>query len=279
MPQQPTADALTLQGVAQALSPACRAALQLQVLAQASSTNVLLRQQAEAGAPAGTVLLAGAQTAGRGRLGRQFYSPQGSGIYLSLLLRPDQLPLAQAVRITTTAAVAVCRAIEQTGGGPAQIKWVNDVFVAGRKVCGILTESALDPAAGCLKYAVLGIGLNVCPPPGGFPPELAGIAGAVFDAPAPGLRCRLAAAVLEQVWACCSGGDDTLEEYRRRSLVPGHAVNVLSPVGQRRALALGIDDDCRLLVQYADGSREALSSGEISVRLAGGDTRADAPAR
>ena len=90
-----------------------------------------------AGRAEGTALLADAQTAGRGRLGRQFYSPEGTGLYLSLLLRPAALPLDRAVHITTMAAVAVCRAIEELGGGPAQIKWVNDVFLHGRKVCGI----------------------------------------------------------------------------------------------------------------------------------------------
>ena len=130
-----SAGALDPQGVAQHLSPACRAALRLQVQPQVTSTNLLLRRQAEQGAPEGTALLADAQTAGRGRLGRQFYSPEGTGLYLSLLLRPAALPLDRAVHITTMAAVAVCRAIEELGGGPAQIKWVNDVFLHGRKVC------------------------------------------------------------------------------------------------------------------------------------------------
>lgn len=262
-----SAGALDPQGVAQHLSPACRAALRLQVQPQVTSTNLLLRRQAEQGAPEGTALLADAQTAGRGRLGRQFYSPEGTGLYLSLLLRPAALPLDRAVHITTMAAVAVCRAIEELGGGPAQIKWVNDVFLHGRKVCGILTESALNARAGCLDWAVVGIGVNVCPPAGGFPPELDGVAGAVFDAPLPDAKNRLAAAVLGHLWACYTGAPYAAE-YRRRSLVVGRQIRVISSAGQRSALALDVDDDCRLLVQYPDGRREALSTGEISIRLA-----------
>lgn len=262
-----SAGALDPQGVAQHLSPACRTALRLQVQPQVTSTNLLLRRQAEQGAPEGTALLANAQTAGRGRLGRQFYSPEGTGLYLSLLLRPAALPLDRAVHITTMAAVAVCRAIEELGGGPAQIKWVNDVFLHGRKVCGILTESALNARAGCLDWAVVGIGVNVCPPAGGFPPELDGVAGAVFDTPLPDAKNRLAAAVLDHLWACYTGAPYAAE-YRRRSLVVGRQIRVISPAGQRSALALDVDDDCRLLVQYPDGRREALSTGEISIRLA-----------
>ena len=130
-----------------------------------------------------------------------------------------------------------------------------------------MTESALNARAGCLDWAVVGIGVNVCPPAGGFPPELDGVAGAVFDAPLPDAKNRLAAAVLGHLWACYTGAPYAAE-YRRRSLVVGRQIRVISSAGQRSALALDVDDDCRLLVQYPDGRREALSTGEISIRLA-----------
>lgn len=118
--------------------PICR--FDLQVQTEVTSTNTLLKAQAEQGAPEGTVLIAESQTAGKGRLGRHFTSPPGTGIYFSLLLRPH-CTAEKSLFITTTAAVAVCEAIEQVTGLNPQIKWVNDVYLNEKKVCGILTGS------------------------------------------------------------------------------------------------------------------------------------------
>ena len=142
--------------------------LALTALQSTDSTNTRIRVLAEDGAPEGTVVVAAAQTAGRGRSGKSFLSPAGTGLYMSILLRPA-LTMGDSLLITTAAAVAVSRAIERVAGCEAKIKWVNDVYVDEKKVCGILTEGALDLENGGLRYAILGIGINICPPDGGFP--------------------------------------------------------------------------------------------------------------
>ena len=166
----------------------------LTVLPEAQSTNDLLRQRAQEGAPEGTVLLALSQSAGRGRSGREFFSPPDTGLYFSVLLRPE--PGRNAQSITTMAAAAMCRTLETMGADRPGIKWVNDLFVRGRKVCGILTEGAFSLEEGRLQYAVLGVGLNLYAPAGGFPEPLADIAGPAFDRPLPDLKNRLAAEFL-----------------------------------------------------------------------------------
>ena len=138
-------------------------------LSETDSTNRQLRTPADSGAAAGTVLLADGQSAGRGRLGRSFASPAGKGLYLSYLLRPDIPPPALG-RLTPWAAVAVRRAVGAVCGLGADIKWVNDLLCRGRKLCGILTEGAFRD--GKLRYAVLGVGLNVSALPEDLPAEL-----------------------------------------------------------------------------------------------------------
>lgn len=241
---------------------------QLLVQPTVTSTNALLRELAADRAPEGTVVIAGEQTRGRGRLGRSFYSPADTGLYLSLLLRPEGFSPAQAVRMTTMAAVAVCQAIEAVSGRNAQIKWVNDIFLDGRKVCGILTEGSFDLETGSLNSIILGVGINVYAPADGFPRELEQIAGAVLPEPITDGRSRLAAEFLNRFLELYRQQDSTYAaEYRRRSLVLGRQVLVITPAEQKTALALDVDEECRLLVQYPDGKTEALSSAEISVKV------------
>ena len=237
----------------------------LTVLPEAQSTNDLLRQRAQEGAPEGTVLLALSQSAGRGRSGREFFSPPDTGLYFSVLLRPE--PGRNAQSITTMAAAAMCRTLETMGADRPGIKWVNDLFVRGRKVCGILTEGAFSLEEGRLQYAVLGVGLNLYAPAGGFPEPLADIAGPAFDRPLPDLKNRLAAEFLNRFFRYYRGQGDWVSVYRDHSLAIGREVEVLSAAGSRRALVLGIDDRCRLLVRYGDGTEDCLSYGEIRIRL------------
>ena len=232
------------------------------------STNTALREAAQAGAPHGTVLIASAQTAGRGRRGRTFFSPDGTGLYISVLLRPT-IPAERAVRITTAAAVAAAEAIAQVMGKECAIKWVNDLFLDGKKVAGILTESALR-TDGTLAYAVLGIGVNVVPPAGGFPPEIAEIAGAILPSPIEDGRARLAASFLTEFFRRYEEITEEkpayMNEYRRRCFAIGHRVEVIRGEERYGALALSVDDDAGLLVRRDDGTEETLSSGEISIR-------------
>lgn len=241
--------------------------LTLEVLSCVDSTNSRLREKANAGIPEGYAILAGQQTGGRGRLGRHFYSPPDTGLYLSLLLRPTHLLPSEAVGITTMAAVAACRAIEEVSSRKAKIKWVNDIYLDGKKVCGILTEASIGLESGSLDYAVVGVGFNVFLPEGGFPEEISQIAGAILPQPQEDARNRLAAAFLKHFLAIYrSGGTGYAEEYRRRSLVIGKPIQVLSPAGARSAVALDVDNSCRLIVRYDDGSVASLSSAEISIR-------------
>lgn len=243
--------------------------LEIQVLPTVTSTNDVLRQQAEAGAPEGTVLAAAEQTAGKGRRGHSFYSPPGSGLYLSLLLRPG-LEAKDALSLTTCAAASVALAIEDCAGIPAQIKWVNDVFCGGKKVCGILTEAALDLESGGLQYAVVGIGVNLLPPEGGFPPELAEIAGAVFDEQPRGLesRSRLAGCILNRFFGFYAeiARRPFFEAYRARSFLLGQEIEILERGLVRPAAALDLEPDFSLRVREADGTVRTLSSGEVRVK-------------
>ncbi|MGN0307733.1 MAG: biotin--[acetyl-CoA-carboxylase] ligase, partial [Lachnospiraceae bacterium] len=167
------------------------------------------------------------------------------------------------------AAVAVCEAIEAVSEKKALIKWVNDIYVDSKKVCGILTEASFGLEDGFLEYAVLGVGINVSPPKGGFPPELESIASSIFDQPQNDGKNRLAAEFLNRFMAHYSSLEKGcyIQEYRNRSFVIGKKIQVILPHQTREALALDVDQDCRLLVEYENGKREYLSSGEISVKL------------
>ena len=155
-------DVLSLRGIQRNLE-AHAAGCTLELVPCTASTNALVRERAAAGAPEGLVILANQQTRGRGRLGREFYSPPDTGLYMSLLLRPQEMEAAQAVQITTMAAVAACQAVETLTGKTAQIKWVNDILLGGQKVCGILTEGSFNLETGKPEEVVVGIGFNVYP--------------------------------------------------------------------------------------------------------------------
>ena len=125
------------------------------------------------------VFIAKSQTGGRGRLGRSFFSPEETGLYMSILL-PINENLIETDLITPACGVAVCRTIEELSKQEPKIKWVNDIYCRGRKVVGILTEGGLKAGTDQLSYAVLGIGINLWEPTGGFPEEIKKIAGSVL---------------------------------------------------------------------------------------------------
>ena len=262
-----SSDVLSESGIRRYLTGDAQA-LDLHVYDAVASTNLVLRDLAAKGAPEGTVVVAARQTGGRGRKGRSFFSPENTGVYVSLLLKPKIAP-DDATLITTTAAVAVCEAVEALSDRKAGIKWVNDVFVDGKKICGILTEGSFDMESGQFEYAVLGTGINVYTPADGFPEELRNVAGSVFPAPVPDAKNRMIAAYLNSFLALYRdlGGKETIAEYRRRSFVLGKPVTVIAADRQTPARALDVDERCRLIVEYEDGRRETLSSGEISVKL------------
>lgn len=262
-------DVLSEQGIRKYLGSAGEQ-LDLRVYQTITSTNTVLKEMAAEGAPEFTVLAAAEQTAGRGRMNRPFYSPTATGLYLSILLRP-KMRAEEALFITTAAAVSVARVVEELSGRQAGIKWVNDVFVDGKKICGILTEAAFDMESGTLEYAVAGIGVNISTPEGGFPDEIKDIATSVFgeEPPPADARNKIAAGILRYFTEYYENlpAHTFFEDYVRRSVVIGRDIFVLGKGEPRPAKALAIDPNCNLLVRYEDGSEEVLSSGEISVKL------------
>lgn len=236
------------------------------ILSETPSTNQTLKQLALAEPlPQGSLVLADTQTAGRGRRDHTFYSPAGTGLYLSILLRPHQT-LENSLTLTAAAAVAVCRAVRRLYRLEPEIKWVNDLFLHGKKVGGILTEAVTDFETGHMDFVVIGIGLNLFPPRGGFPDEIASLAGSLQDfkeEPLAHGRCRLAAEIVNEMLRCLTD-DSVMAEYARLNLLPGHRVRILQGDTQREALALAITPEGRLLVENEDGSREALLYGEVT---------------
>lgn len=261
-------DLLTAEGIS-AMLPLELAQLDLRVFDEIDSTNLEAKRLAMTGLSRCAVI-ADRQTAGRGRLGRSFYSPPGCGIYTSLLLRPRPDQLADVTLLTTAAGVAVCRALQKAAGVQAEIKWVNDLYLNGKKICGILTEGVTDFESGMIESIVIGYGVNFRDD-AHLPEELRPIVGSVFGAEPPTVtRSALAAAMLAELLPLAEdlSSRSFLPEYRRRSMLLGREI-VFSRAGDRfAAVAEGIDDNGGLVVRLPDGSRETLRSGEVSVRTA-----------
>lgn len=239
----------------------------LDVRQKVTSTNAIVKDMANQGEKEGKVVIASEQTEGRGRMGRKFYSPNDTGIYFTILLRP-KLNLEDSLLITTTAAVAVAEAIEKVAPVKAEIKWVNDIFVDKKKVCGILTEASIDLESAGLKYAVLGIGINITT--NIFPDEISLSAGSIFnekpkDRP---ITSILVAEILNNLSLYMNSFDDKshIAKYRDRSFLLGKEILVIKENDKIPALAIDIDDKARLVVEYQDKTRESLSSGEVSIR-------------
>lgn len=202
------------------------------------------------------IVLADGQTDGRGRLGRSFFSPSGTGLYMSIALK---LPIPTDV-LTVVAAVAVSRAIEDFSDKCAQIKWVNDIFIDGKKVCGILCE-ALSCKDGAADSVVIGIGINLSTE--SFPEELSHIAGSLGDWDYD--RNELAARIFaELLYLLSRDKAAVLKEYEDRLFILGKEIAFVKGGSSRKGVAFGINEDANLLVDV-DGEIVALSSGEISL--------------
>jgi len=235
-----------------------------EVLEETDSTNRVAKELAAKGAVEGTLLVAKRQSMGKGRLGRSFFSPEG-GIYMSVVLRP-RIPAERAVLITTCAAVAVARAIEKETGLQAGIKWVNDIFIKGKKVCGILTEAGLDFESGMPEYVILGIGINV--ERQSVPEELKDIVGCLESFTEKSIaKSKLIAAVWNEFSLLYEklGDAEYMKEYRERSILLGKEVTILSAEGNYGAVVRDIDREGHLILETNRGI-EMLSSGEVSVR-------------
>ena len=233
------------------------------------STNTRAKELAAAGAPAGTVLLADMQTGGRGRMGRSFHSPAGTGIYLSVILRPECKP-EELMHLTCACAVSARQAIQEVTSLNCGIKWINDLVLNGKKVAGILTELAMD-ADGKVHHAIVGIGINCSQQPGDFPPEIASIATSLaMEAGSPMDRSRLIAALIENFsqmeQQLLSNKAAIMEAYRKSCITLGKEVSVHRFDSVRHGIARQLDADGGLTVEFPDGSFETVNAGEVSVR-------------
>ncbi len=241
--------------------------IKIDIVQQTESTNADVKARALHGEKEGYLLVSRKQTSGRGRLGRSFFSPGGTGIYMSLLLRPELSP-EKTASITTVAAVSVCSALEKLGVSSPKIKWVNDIFVDGKKVCGILTEAVFSSETKT-DYAVLGVGVNMYSPENGFPDDIKNIAGAVFQNEEPDLSNRFIAEFLNSFFSYYKKSDEGtyIEQYRKRCFVLGEKVSFFYNGKETEGVAEDVDNNCGLKVITADGRSLTLSSGEISVKL------------
>lgn len=245
-------------------------AAKLECFESIDSTNNYLKRNAMQ-TPSGTAVIANEQTGGRGRLGRSFQSPPDSGIYMSVLVRPN-LPPVQALNLTAFVAVAVCEGIEAATGLRPEIKWTNDIVLNRRKICGILTEMSIEGESGALQHIITGIGVNVNQRETDFPEDIREIAGSIaMAAGKPISRGRLAAEILNALdrmyTAWLNGGEDYLERYRSRCLTVGKQVRLIRADGSTQpAEAIAVADDFGLVVRHPDGREETVTSGEVSVR-------------
>ena len=237
------------------------------------STNLYAKKIAAEGAENGTVVIAKEQTSGRGRLSRPFVSPPGTGVYLTILLRPE-ISVADLNLVTLLSALAAADAIEELSGVRPGIKWTNDLFLGGRKICGILTECSVEGESGLVSYAVVGIGMNLLHNPEDFPPELREIAASVKMQTGVSIDpADYAASLLDHFEKYFyrqrfpENRASFLEQYRRDLFFLGQKVQVCGLRESYPATALDVDDSGCLLVRREDGSITALNSGEISIRF------------
>ena len=241
----------------------------VKVFQEISSTNDVLKKLAiSEHAKQGTTIVSDYQVGGKGRLGRSFFSPKGSGLYLSMLLRPEGTVIDNLI-LTAQSAVAVYRAVKKVTGIELSIKWVNDLYYKGRKICGILSEGQASMESGKMEYIVVGIGINIYEPEDGFPNDIKEKAGSIFGKKTEANqinRNELAAEIINEFYNIAN--ERVLaREYIEKNIVPGHDILVIDGSNVRNARAVGIKEDGTLEIIEEDGSSNSLIFGEVSVRL------------
>ena len=198
----------------------------IKVFDTVSSTNTVARELAQNGAEEYTTVIAKSQTNGRGRLGRSFISNSENGLYMSVILRPNLAP-DRCIDITTMTAVSVLEAIEETSNISPTIKWINDIYINEKKVCGILTESSFDGAN--VSYVVVGIGINITPPENGFDDSIKDIATSIYEKDAPNsYKELLCAKIIDNLIYHYSRIEEKsyMSKYKEKSSILGKEVDV-----------------------------------------------------
>ena len=259
-------DLITTESIKDLLQVPCN----LKVFDTVDSTNNVAKEFKSLNLP--TIVIANKQTAGRGRMGRTFYSPANSGLYMSIAFKP-LFDLNKSMNITMATAVAVCRALEKTAHANPKIKWVNDIFVNGKKVCGILTEGQTNFESGQIESLIVGIGVNCFP--SDIPKDLSNIAGPVSEDKSSFSRSVLAAEIINQFFYILDDMDEKsfLNEYRTKCFILGKPIYVYPHLEHKgiKARAIDIADNGGLIIEYMEGlkSRQmtTLTTGEVSIRL------------
>ena len=226
------------------------------------STNLRAREFLKENAVDRLLVTATEQSAGRGRQGKSFFSPKGTGVYMTYAFRAD-IPFCSAVGITTFAAAAVCEALETLSGKRLGIKWVNDIYLEDKKICGILAETVALPHTNIVQYIIIGVGINLTTD--FFPEDIRDIAGSLGFSD----RDKVISAVTSALGEIAAVPEDRsfMDYYRSRSTVLGQDIICITNQKSVAAKVLSIDDDGGLLVELEDGTTEILRSGEISLRL------------
>lgn len=235
------------------------------VLDSVDSTNNYAKNLAVSGAEHGTVVIAEYQTAGRGRLGRNFVSPRGKGLYMSIIIRPDY-DIQTSQLVTSCTACSVASAIEKICRHDVGIKWVNDLYMNGKKICGILTEASLSMETGSPDYIIIGIGIDVRSA-GDEMESLKDIASSIEDET--GIKADrniLCAAVLDSLDEYMTASKPFLDEYRQREILTGHNVTVISGKTEFTGKVIGIDDNAALMIEMTDGTVKTVGSGEATIK-------------
>ena len=240
---------------------------QIHYMPSIDSTNLEARRKAAEGAPHGSVYIAQQQTAGRGRLGRSFQSPSNMGIYMSILIRPNCHP-EKLMHLTCITAVALCDALEQTTGFRPGIKWTNDLVANKRKIAGVLTELSIDPHSGIIDYAIIGLGINCYQQSTDFPEELREIAGSLYMVTnARHSREKIIAEIIAEIFQCiASDSDKYMSRYRKDCVTIDSDICLVRGNEIRYGHAIDIDDQGALIIEFPNGTRETVNSGEVSVR-------------
>lgn len=243
--------------------------LKITVFDELDSTNNYLKKLAADGEAEGRLIVSRSQTRAKGRLGKTFYCSEDIGVYFSVLLRPgketEKIPF-----LTVMAAVAVAETVMQYTDDEISVKWVNDVYKNGKKICGILTEGSLSLENGGLDFAVLGIGINVFAPENGFPEDIADRAAAIFEkgkAPAE-IKSKIIAEVLNRFFDLYNGKDKNyINRYKKYSFLTGKNIDVIYYDRTEPATVMDISDECHLIIKTERGETKILSSGDVSIRV------------
>ncbi len=224
------------------------------------STNLFAKREFATEKENPLIVVANAQTAGRGRMGRSFYSPKDTGIYMSIAISTKQI--SNLLSVTAKTAVGVCRALESLNLSP-RIKWVNDVYINNKKVCGILTEGIVNKSNNTIDGIVIGIGVNVSTV--NFPNDIEDIAASL------GInedRNVIIASIVNNVLGIILDDTDVfIKEYREKSIVIGKEITCFSATDSFSATAVDVDDNGSLIVKLSDGTFKTISTGEVSIRF------------